>query len=173
MKITGQETIADLFGVAPKTIVEWQSDGFPVEVRGSPGVPSRYDSALCVRWLVDREVRKVTGPETARERLYRIQGDKAELEYREARGQLIRAADIEPKIKGAVIAAREFLRSQPPRLVALLEHKDNAARESLLRQIFDEFLTRLSDWRGGGIRHEEVETQPVEPTTPTDEPKEM
>lgn len=82
----------------------------------------------------------------------------AELDYAEKRGLLIRAADIEPKIKGAVIAAREYLRAQPPRLAALLESKTKIERERLLRQTFDEFLTRLSDWRSGGIVEDDAET---------------
>ena len=59
MRIIGQEQIADVFGVAPKTIVEWQGDGFPVALRGGPGVPSEYETETCIGWLVSREVGKV------------------------------------------------------------------------------------------------------------------
>ena len=44
MHISGQENIAAVFGVAPKTIVEWQEQGFPVAVRGRPGVPSEFET---------------------------------------------------------------------------------------------------------------------------------
>jgi phage terminase Nu1 subunit (DNA packaging protein) len=50
MRITGQQSIADVFGVTRESIDTWQNQGMPVEVRGGPGVPSIYDSAVCIAW---------------------------------------------------------------------------------------------------------------------------
>ena len=97
MHITGQENIAAVFGVAPKTIVEWQEQGFPVAVRGRPGVPSEYESEACIDWLVTREVKKVQ-LEKPQDRLARVQADKIEMENAERRGLLIPADQLEPKL---------------------------------------------------------------------------
>jgi len=147
MMIEGQETIADVFGVAPKTIVEWQEQGFPVAVRGGPGVASQYDSAACIRWLVEREVRKAAAPESSKDRLHRVQAERIEMELARERGQLVPADAIEPLWRSAVLNAREFLRGEPMRLAALLIGKDRDAMEQTLREAFDEFLRRLANWR--------------------------
>lgn len=148
MRVTGQQQLADFLGVVPKTITEWQAQGLPVQVQGGPGVASEYDSAACVRWLVAREVAKVVS-ETPKDRLYRLQAERLELEIAESKGLLIPVAAVEPKIAGAVIAAREFLRGEPPRLAVLLDDLDRPAREQRLREVFDEMLARLAAWNRG------------------------
>lgn len=144
--IVGQEKVAELFGVAPKTIVEWQEQGFPVAVRGGPGVPSQYDGPACIRWLVDREVRKVQA-ESPKDRLARVQAERIEMDMAKERRQLVPAAEIEPLWSGAVLSAREFLRAEPARIAGLAIGLDRAGVEQLVKQAFDEFLTRLSTWR--------------------------
>lgn len=98
MLIVGQERIAEVFGVAPKTIVEWQEQGLPIAKRGSPGIPSEYESADCIAWLVRREVERASG-ESAKDRLAKLQGDKIERELRIMDRELIEAKDIEPAIQ--------------------------------------------------------------------------
>jgi phage terminase Nu1 subunit (DNA packaging protein) len=98
MLIVGQEKIAEVFGVAPKTIVEWQEQGLPIAKRGSPGVPSEYRSEECISWLVQREVDRTNG-ESQKDRLARLQGDKVERELRIMDRELIEAKEIEPAIQ--------------------------------------------------------------------------
>lgn len=95
MLIQGQERIADVFGVAPKTIVEWQEQGFPVAKRGGPGVASEYESADCIAWYVNREVERAAG-ESAKDRLARLQGDKIQRELQVMDRELIPAAEVQP-----------------------------------------------------------------------------
>ena len=147
MRVQGQERVAELFGVAPKTIVEWQEHGFPVAVKGGPGVPSEYDAPACIRWLVEREVKKVSGPESPKDRLSRVQAERIEMEMARERRQLVPADEIEPLWRSAVLSAREFLRGEPMRLAMLMIGKDRGQVEQLLRETFDEFLSRLSNWR--------------------------
>jgi len=97
-RIIGQERIAELFGVAPKTIVEWQEQGLPIAQRGSPGVPSEYESQECIAWYVARELDRA-GRETARDRLARLQADKVERELRVMDRELLEAAEVEPAIR--------------------------------------------------------------------------
>jgi len=144
MHITGQENIAAVFGVAPKTIVEWQEQGFPVAVRGRPGVPSEYESEACIDWLVSREVKKVQS-EKPQDRLARVQADKIEMENAERRGLLIPADQLEPKLKAAFVAAREAWLDAVPRLARELP-PDADERERLLQAEFEAFLHRVADW---------------------------
>lgn len=157
MRITGQERIAEVFGVAPKTIVEWQVDGFPVAQRGGAGIPSEYDTDACIDWLVRREVNKVQGGETQRDRVFRLQGDALELELAEKRGLLIPADSVEPRWRAAVLAAREMLLRERRRMAALLDGvTDRQARESLIGEAHETFLRKLATWR----QSDEDEEQP-------------
>lgn len=149
MRIVGQEQVADLFGVAPKTIVDWQEQGFPIAVRGRPGVASEYESAECIAWYMQREVAKVQA-ETPRDRLARLQSEEIELRLLEKRGSLVQADKIEPMWDGMVGAARAFLRSEVNRIAQLLQHADGVeAKRDLLSETFDEFLTKLSGYDPG------------------------
>ena len=146
MRIVGQEKVAELFGVAPKTIVEWQEAGFPIAVRGKRGVPSEFESAACIDWYVQREVGKVQA-ETPRDRLARLQSEEIELRLAEKRGLLVPADQVEPLWSGMVTAAKSFLRSEVNRLAQLLQHTDGAeAKRDLLSETFDDFLTKLSGY---------------------------
>lgn len=145
MRIIGQEQIAEVFGVAAKTIVEWQEQGFPISVRGAPGIPSEYETEACINWLIDREVRKVQ-TERPQDRLARVQADKIEMENAEKRGLLIPADQLEPKLRAAMIAAREHWRNEPARLAREVPGKPIKEIEELLAAAFDGFLVKLSRW---------------------------
>lgn len=154
MRVKGQEQIAALFGVAPKTITEWQVLGFPVAIQGGPGVPSEYEVPACIAWLVEREVKKVR-QESPKDRLSRLQGDKIEQEMLRDAGKLIPADEIEPLWESAVVTAREFLVGEPGRIASLSIGLDKLAVEALLRTCFDEYLGKLANWRAA--MEEEVE----------------
>lgn len=154
MRIVGQERIAEVFGVAPKTIVEWQEQGFPIALRGGPGVPSEYESAGCIDWLVEREVRKVQN-ERPQDRLARVQADRIEMENAEKRNQLIPADEVEPIMTEAVIAARVGLLDAVQRLARELP-ADAIGREEMLQAEFEAFLHRLADWAHADQYDDEV-----------------
>jgi phage terminase Nu1 subunit (DNA packaging protein) len=154
MRIVGQESIAAVFGVAPKTVVEWQEAGFPIALRGGPGVASEYETESCINWLVDREVKKVQ-VERPQDRLARVQADKIEMENLERRGTLILAEQLEPKLRAAAVAAREFWRNEPTRLAREVPGKPIREIEELLAVAFDEFLRRLAHWRTAAVADDE------------------
>lgn len=145
MRIVGQEQIAAVFGVAPKTIVEWQDQGLPIALRGSPGIPSEYETEACINWMIDREVKKVQ-TERPQDRLARVQADKIEMENAEKRGLLIPAEQLEPKLRAAMIAAREHWRNEPARLAREIPGKPIKEIEEQLAAAFDTFLVKLSRW---------------------------
>lgn len=158
MRIIGQENIAAVFGVAPKTVVEWQEQGFPVALRGGPGVPSEYESEACIGWLVEREVKKVQS-ERPQDRLARVQADKIEMENAERRGQLIPADQLEPKLRAAMVAARAALRNEPSRLAREVLGKKPEEAETLLADAFDAFLVRLSQWPDAQVQEDGEDTE--------------
>ena len=143
-RIVGQERIADVFGVAPKTIVEWQEQGFPIAQRGGPGVASEYESAECIRWMVERELKKVQS-ETPNDRLARAKAESVEMDNAERRGLLVRADQLEPKLKAAFVAAREKWLDAQHRLSRELP-ADVDGREAMLQVEFEAFLHRLASW---------------------------
>lgn len=149
MRIVGQSSLADMFSVAPKTIVEWQESGLPIAIQGGPGIPSEYDSAACIRWLVEREVHKVQG-ESPKDRVLRLQAENLEMDLAERRGTLIDAGAVEPMMRAAIVSARERIRNEPARIAVALEGKDKNAREAALRELFDEVLMKLSRWQQPG-----------------------
>lgn len=152
MRVVGQERVADAFGVAPKTIVEWQEEGFPVAVRGSRGVPSEYDLPACVQWLIDREVRKVSGPESARDRLWRLQADREAIALAKDQGRLVAIDEVEPKWTAACIAAREHLLRARRTLAAKLDGiTERRQREDVINEVHEAFLRRLAEWRTSGV----------------------
>lgn len=159
MRIIGQEQIAALFGVAPKTIVEWQEAGFPIALRGSPGIPSEYESDACINWLVAREVRKAC-TETPSDRLARVKADQIEMANMKERGLLIPAAEIEPRMTGAIVAAREQLRGDAGPLARRAVGKTAEEIEAMLCESFDAFLTELSRWNQDDL--DEDDDDPLE-----------
>lgn len=156
MRIIGQENIASIFGVTPRTITEWQLGGMPVAVQGGPGVPGEYNSDECICWLVEREVRKVQGPEAPKDRLARLQGDELEMKLERERGKLIDAAAVEPVMRAAIVSARERIRNEPARLSIAMEGRSKVEREALLRELFDEVLGKLSSWQQAGVEDEDT-----------------
>lgn len=162
MRVISIQSIAGLFGVTPATIHSWQGDGFPVEVRGAPGIPSEFDSARCIRWLVDRELRKVQS-ETPSDRLARVKADAIEMDNAERRGKLIPADLLEPKLKAAFVSAREKWLDAVPRLARELPN-DAEAREEMLQAEFEAFLTRLSHWSNADELEADEEQHPPTPT---------
>lgn len=164
MRVKGQEQIAALFGVAPKTITEWQVLGFPVAFQGGPGVASEYDAPACVQWLVTREVRKVQS-ETPKDRVLRLQGDRLEQEMLKDARLLIPADEVEPLWASAVLNAREYLMGEPTRLASLAIGMEKPMLEELLRTTFTEFLGRLANWRAADDDAEEAEDEGDEDDT--------
>lgn len=151
MRIIGQDQLASMFGCSLKTINEWQGQGLPIVSRGnSKKNLSEYESADCIRWLVERETGKVRG-ENPRDRLARLQADAIEMDNATKRSELIPAALIEPKMRATIVSAREAWRNEPSRLSRMVGGKKPDDVERLLEQAFDAFLVRLSHWQDAKV----------------------
>jgi len=146
MRISGQDNIANLFGVTGTTIVEWQKDGFPVAVQGGRGVPNEYLAAECIAWLVAREVGKVH-VETPRDRVFRLQGDALERDAVEKACKLVRADQVEPVWAAGVSLARQHLLAQPSVIADEIHGKPRRDVETLLRVRFEGLLRQMAGLR--------------------------
>lgn len=112
MKIAGQEKIAEVFGVAPKTIVEWQEQGFPIATQGKRGVASHYETQDCISWYVQRELTKAKA-ESPKDRLDRLRGDQVEMDLLKARRELIPENEVAPLIAEFLIDLRNNVDQMP------------------------------------------------------------
>lgn len=83
---------------------------------------------------------------TERAKLARAQRERVEMENATSRGQLIPADQIEPKLRAALIAAREDWRNAPARLAREVAGKAADEIEAILTAAFDAFLVKFSRW---------------------------
>jgi len=117
----------------------------PVEHHGNAAAPSQYDTAKCISWRIETEVRKANG-ERPQDWLAREQATSKAMDNAIRRGQLIPADQLEPKLRAAFIAAREYWRNEPTRLARDSVGKPIREIEELLAAAFDAFLVKLSHW---------------------------
>lgn len=75
------------------------------------------------------------------------EAQRSALKLRQDLGELAPLAEIDRRLRMAVLSAREYLRAEPPRLAVLLDGLDRADREELLAKTFDEYLRRISQWQ--------------------------
>jgi len=143
MLISGQQSIADFFGVSRETIDNWQKDGLPVAVRGGPGMASKYDSAKCLAWRIRVEVEKVKG-NNPQDRLATVRADRIEIELSELRMTLIPASLIEPMYSAFLALAREKWEVLKRQLILEIPDAPFAELEAYLQAAFDAYLGELS-----------------------------
>lgn len=143
MQLRGVEALADFFGVSHQTIHNWQHEGLPITERGGPNVPSLFDSADCIAWYVQRHKQRAW-TETPRDRVFKLQAEDLELVLASKRRRLVPAADLKPRVRAIVSAARAALLGEPARLSAQMDKLDRRGREDLMRQEFEAFLRKLA-----------------------------
>lgn len=132
-----------MFGVSHQTIANWQAEGMPVESRGGANLASEFDSAACIAWRVECEMRRgMVG--TPRDRLFTLQAESLEIDLAAKREQLVPAALLGPRLRAVTMAARRLLEGEAERLSRCMEFLDSRAREDLMREAFDDYLRRLA-----------------------------
>lgn len=99
--VLNQRELADLFGVSPKTIQEWDREGLREAARlGMDGREAQYNATHAVRWWHDRETQRLRDQvEEASGALDRAKLAKAQLEVRKREVEVAkaegRAIDVE------------------------------------------------------------------------------
>jgi phage terminase Nu1 subunit (DNA packaging protein) len=117
-KVCARE-LATLLAIDPVTVWRWQAEGVPFERRSATGAEHSFWTAEVLRWLVAREL-KAAAPETAKDRLARVQADQIELDIAERGDRLINPYEAERKVACLIAATRTELLQLPERLAAAL-----------------------------------------------------
>jgi phage terminase Nu1 subunit (DNA packaging protein) len=99
-----QKQLAELFGVTPRSIRDWHSEGLPRLESGN------YDGAECVAWYANDD-----GVDQ-RDRLAAAQAEKAEAENAIRRGELADTNAVSAMWSEMIAAARAKLLSLPTKL---------------------------------------------------------
>ena len=146
MAIVNKSALSGIVCVSEATLTEWQKLGLPMVYHAGRGGSNQYDTGQVIDWMIEREVSKLRD-ESPKDRLSRLQGDKVEIEIAEKLKELVPVSEIEPTWLAMVASAKSYLRSQPDRLVQLLEVTDGIeAKRDLLAESFDEILQKLSEY---------------------------
>jgi phage terminase Nu1 subunit (DNA packaging protein) len=120
--------------------------GAPGPAPGSKRGGRRYDVAAIATWRAERQARLQPTYDLSAERaqLARVQRQLVELKVREARGQLIRAADAEHVQRSIAAAVKAQLLAVPRRAVLGGLPREH---ELLVRTLIVEALRELSEIR--------------------------
>ena len=141
-KVTGRE-LAEIIGVTPASITNWNREGMPVEFSGTTRQGNQYDTADCIQWLLDR-ARAAGERESARERLDRVRADREELALARDLEQVAPAAEFEALWIRHIGAARATLLGSVDQLIEELEERYQIQVErSLLERPVFAALTQL------------------------------
>lgn len=130
------------------------SDRAVREFLDAAGIEHKLSTLSEIRVAYIRRLREVAAGRSAngdttlageRALLARAQRERIEMDNAQARGMLIPADMLEPKLNAAFVAARTKWLDAVPRLARSLPD-DPAAREKMLQGEFEDFLRRLADW---------------------------
>lgn len=138
--IVGRHQLALLMGVKPNMISRLLPEGLPAISAGEKGKESRYDAVDVLAWWRARQKER---EDSARDRYFRLQGDKLELEVRARTGELVETGVVEDRWSALVVSARERMLSLPP--TALQRGIVVEEKESELIDLVDEVLNELSN----------------------------
>lgn len=154
---------ARFFDVSVPTVRSWIADGCPVHQRGGNGVAYQMDLRAVHAWREERfaaaerakadvaerdqQLRlellgddglttKDADPLTHRQRVEILKAELAQINIARARGELVKAAEIQLELAQALATVRERVRSLPDQL---------AARFGLAQDVTDGMLTAIDD----------------------------
>lgn len=151
--LIGRRGLAEALGVNPRTIDKWRDDGMPVAQRGSPGKEARFSRADVDAWRGAKQAANGNGSllslEAERAKLARVQTEKADLDVRLRKGDLVSREDTLQAWASIVVAVRAKLLAIPRALAAQLASVTDAATiEAALRIAMHEALAELATRKG-------------------------
>lgn len=135
-----QKQLAELFGVTPRSIRDWHSEGLPRLEDGN------YDGTACIAWYTDRDGEFAD----QRQRLAAAQAEKAEAENAVRRGELADMNTVVAAWTEMIASARAKLLSIPTKLGPQLANvSDVGVIAALIRVEVYAALAELSERRSG------------------------
>lgn len=145
-RVCNQTELAQILGVSDVSVWEWQKLGMPILKRGARGQENLYDTAAVIAWKVDHEVTKVKGPESAKDRLARLQADKVLRELQQMDRLLIPAHQLEPFLLSLTGSIGKGLDTLEHKLTSALEAKfGNDLDLDMVKEEIDDVRGKLPD----------------------------
>ena len=140
--------IADIFGVAPNTISQWQRRGFP-SVKNS-GKNAQFIATDCIEWYLDYKRPPTTTDPTETAEYYDTQYRKYKAQLMEhkalrEKGILITVEEAEENFTERLVQIREQLANIPlnwsPYLVGI---ENNKASQDKLQELLNDLMATLA-----------------------------
>lgn len=150
-----KKQLAEIVGYTEATLTKWQKDGLPIAYSGKIGESNEYETADVIKWMIRREVGKLTVGEdgevydydSERARLTHHQADKAKLEKELLKGQAIATEKVVAVQCSMLGAFRSKMLSLPTKTAGKVQNLFELAEiEDCLRSEVDEALSELSDY---------------------------
>ena len=153
-KLVNKTELAEILGKSQVTLTSWQSAGMPIKLAGKRGTSNQYDTEDVIKWLVSREIEKLTVTDDGqvfdldaeRSRLTHHQANKTALEEKTLKGELIPAEEVFSKWEKMVSGFRAKMLSMPTKTSHLLVNVQEFDEiESILKSHIYEALKELSN----------------------------
>ncbi len=110
-----RQDMAGLLGISLRTFAELEAKGAVAPIhRGRGGQPSTYDVRQTIRAYLAHKAK-----ETPRDRLFRLQADKVELEVKARAGELLEASAVDAEWATIALAVKRSVLALPGRLLQL------------------------------------------------------
>lgn len=154
MKVDQQE-LAELFGVSPRTIRNWQADGMPVE--GQRNGRKIYEAADCISWRVEQarakarraaadvEAEGLPTKQESQRRRAAVRAREAELDLAEREERIVDRAAFREVLSELLSVLRRAILNVPGRWAAQLVGLNSPREaEKVLRRMARDLLRHLS-----------------------------
>lgn len=146
--IVNREQLAELMGVHPDTIHEWQRAGMPVIARGRRGRASKFNGPACVAWWNERRGR-LTPLEAAQVRRLTAGAQLTELAIDRMAAGLVKAEEADAAFDSYCLAWQAMVRRLHTRAVAALPGRVDAAG---LQQLCEALVADIEKTRRKGLQ---------------------
>ncbi|MEH6630177.1 MAG: terminase small subunit [Halopseudomonas aestusnigri] len=143
-EIVSLAKLSSILGCSDPTARKYIKDGMPVAETGSSGQGYKIDTAVCVRWLIDR-ARKVAGGEVNhydadRARKMAADADKSEMERDVMRGETVEVNVAVSMVADRLATVRARLLGMPTKVAVKVAAAKK--REDVI-EILDGEITQL------------------------------
>lgn len=148
MHALSQKAAAELLGVTPRTLRDWESAGQGVP-RNADGT---YPGPALVVWFVARQTRSEDELDPNREKARKDKeaADKLALENAETRGDIARVSVMVREVGAALADHRQNALGIPSKLAPMLVGLDADRIRTKIEDAMYELLGDLADYRPGG-----------------------
>lgn len=144
----GQDELADMFGVSPKTVAAWKRSGMPADESTRP---MTFVVNECIKWRETKIKEQADGSELkieideAKRRKTLAEARRVEIEVEVRRGELVSVEQVGKEIENDYAKVKAKLTALPSKLAPILATVDTPNECKIyLEQAIHEALTELA-----------------------------